>query len=69
MIKRYALRFEDVDGTVEDPYFYVATKRDALRFARIGARGLSPYGTTVAIWVDDTKTDLGVKRFPRPSVN
>jgi len=62
MQKRYALRMEDPDNTVDEPYLYASTKREAFRMARIAARHLV---FAVAVWVDDTKTDLGVKRFPK----
>ena len=62
MTHRYALRMEDADGTVDEPYLYASTKREAFRLARIAARHLV---FAVAVWVDDTKTDLGVKRFPK----
>jgi hypothetical protein len=59
---RYALRHELVDGTLEEPYHYMSRKDWALTAARTAAADcVSP--DIVRVWVDDTKTDLGVKSF------
>jgi hypothetical protein len=59
---RYAIRFEVKDGTLEEAIRFYSNKREALRLASALAKRISN-GDDVAVWVDDTKTDLGVKRF------
>lgn len=62
MNARYALRMETVDGTLEDAFHFVARKDWALTAARRAASDcICP--DVVRIWVDDTKTELGVKAF------
>ena len=60
MTKRYAIRFEDTDGSLEAPFQYAGSKREAFRIARLAARWSQ---SARAVWVDDTRTDLGVKAF------
>lgn len=55
---RYALRVELTDGTLEEPFHYLPRKADALRAARACAKGCA--ADTVRVWVDDTRTDIGV---------
>lgn len=62
MTARYALRMEIMDGTLEDAFHFMARKDWALAAARRAAADcVSP--DVVRIWVDDTKTELGVKSF------
>lgn len=62
MAYRYALRMETADGTIEDAYHTMPRKADAIAAARRAARDVvSP--DVVRIWVDDTKTELGIKAF------
>lgn len=62
MTERYALRMETADGTLEAAYHFMARKADAIEAARRAAQDVvSP--DVVRIWVDDTKTELGVKAF------
>lgn len=56
---RYALRFETADGTIEEAYHHTSRKADAIRFARHAAK-TTICTDIVRVWVDDTKTDLGV---------
>jgi len=62
MTGRYALRMELADGTLEDAYHFMPRKADALRAARVAAK-TSVCPDVVRIWVDDTKTELGVHAF------
>lgn len=65
MSKRYAIRLELDDGTILEPSSYLPTKALALRTARALVKGT--WGNdVVAVWVDNTKTRLGLKRFPIP---
>lgn len=59
---RYALRMETADGTLEDAYHYVARKDWALTAARRAAKDCIS-ADVVRVWVDDTKTDLGIAAF------
>lgn len=59
---RYALRFETADGTLEEPYHHMSRKADAIAAARRAARDVvSP--DVVRVWVDDTRTELGIASF------
>lgn len=57
---RYALRIEYADSTIEDAFHHIATKREAIRITKHLATKTWHPDDAVAIWVDDTKTDLGV---------
>ena len=59
---RYALRFETADGTIEEAYHFMDRKADAIAAARRAAKD-TVCADVVRIWVDDMKTDLGVKAF------
>jgi hypothetical protein len=61
MTKRYAVRIELTDGTLEEAACYLDRKDTALKVAREHAKS-KPWGAT-RVWVDDTRTDLGVKTF------
>lgn len=63
MVKaRYALRFETVDGTLEDAYHHMNRKAEAIAAARRAARDVaSP--DIMRVWVDDTRTELGIASF------
>lgn len=62
MNARYALRMETVDGTLEDAFHFMTRKDWALAAARRAAADcVCP--DVVRIWVDDTRTELGVKAF------
>jgi hypothetical protein len=66
MKKRYALRYELTDGTVEsDAVLFKNNKREALRAARDLSR--FPMIDAVSLWVEDNLKDTGVKRFSLPS--
>lgn len=62
MNARYAIRNELTDGTLLEPSTYVSNKAVALRVARNVAKGTLG-ADVVRVWVDDAKTDLGVKGF------
>lgn len=62
MNARYALRMETADGTLEDAYHCMSRKADALRAAKWAAKNMS-CADVVRVWVDDTKTELGVAHF------
>jgi hypothetical protein len=56
---RYALRSELKDSTLEEAFHFLPRKVDAIRVARLIAKtNSSP--DVVRIWVDDTRTDLGI---------
>ncbi|WMW56228.1 hypothetical protein RE411_03345 [Agrobacterium pusense] len=62
MNDRYAIRFELADSTLLDPSSCVSSKAVALQVARMLAKG--PIGADVVrVWVDDKKTETGVKAF------
>lgn len=62
MNKRYAIRFELADSTLLDPTSCAASKATAFQVARKLAKG--PIGADVVrVWVDDKKTETGVKSF------
>lgn len=63
MAKRYAVRFETADGTLEDAWHFASSKAEAIRVARCSAK-TSIMTDVVRVWVDDTRTDLGVASFP-----
>lgn len=60
---RYGLRFETVDGTVEDVFHKMPVKADALRAAKIAAKNMS-CADVVRVWVDDICEDIGIASFP-----
>ncbi|PJR94785.1 hypothetical protein CN878_08865 [Ochrobactrum sp. 695/2009] len=62
MSARYAIRNELADGTLLDPSVCLPNKTVALRVARRVAKGILG-ADVVRVWVDDTKTDLGVASF------
>lgn len=62
MNARYALRMEISDSTILEAYHHVARKADAIAAARRAAKDIVS-SDIVRIWVDDTKTELGVKSF------
>jgi len=62
MTARYALRMETADGTLEAAYHFMPRKADAIAAARRAAKS-SVCPDVVRIWVDDTKTELGVQAF------
>lgn len=62
MTKRYALRMEIADGTILEAYHHMDRKADAIAAARRNAKDTAS-SDIVRIWVDDTKTELGVKSF------
>ena len=62
MNARYALRMETADGTLEDAYHCMSRKDDALRAAKRAAKTSACVDVT-RIWVDDTRTGLGVASF------
>lgn len=62
MDKRYALRFEISDGTLLDAYNKFDRKSDAVSAARRNAKDITS-SDIVRIWVDDSKTELGVNSF------
>lgn len=56
---RYALCMEFADGTVDEPYHHMTRKADAIRAARRAVKGtICP--DLVRIWVDDTRTGVGM---------
>ena len=55
----YAIRAEYADGTLEDSVSLVSSKVLAIRIAKKIAH-TSTRDLTVAIWVDDTRTDCSV---------
>ena len=62
MNARYAIRYELADSTLLDPSSCIASKAIALQVARKLAKG--PIGSDVVrVWVDDNKTQTGVKAF------
>lgn len=62
MNARYAIRFELADSTLLDPTSCVASKAIAFQVARKLAKG--PIGADVVrVWVDDKKTETGLKAF------
>jgi len=56
---RYAIRAEYADGTLEDSVSLVSSKALAIKIAKKCAE-TSTRDLTVAIWVDDTRTDCGI---------
>lgn len=62
MEKRYAIRNELADGTLLEPSVCVSSKAVALQVARNAANGVIG-ADVVRVWVDDKKTELGVKAF------
>ena len=62
MSKRYAIRYELADGTLLDAYHHMDRKADAIAAARRAAKDIVS-SDIVRIWVDDTKTELGVESF------
>jgi hypothetical protein len=60
MTDRYAIRTELKDGTLLEASAYLARKDIALRVACKLAKSTQA-DDVVRIWVDDTKTGLGVK--------
>ncbi|MCZ7496248.1 hypothetical protein O8B39_17245 [Agrobacterium rhizogenes] len=62
MNARYAIRNELRDGTLLDPSVCVSNKSIALQVARNAAKGTLG-ADVVRVWVDDMKTELGVKAF------
>lgn len=62
MNARYAIRNELADGTLLDPSVCLPNKTVALQGARRVAKGILG-ADVVRVWVDDTKTDLGVASF------
>lgn len=62
MTARYALRMETADSTLLDAYHHMNRKADAIAAARRTAKDIVS-SDIVRIWVDDTKTELGVKSF------
>lgn len=62
MNARYAIRYELADSTLLDPTSCIASKAVAFQVARKLANG--PIGQDVVrVWVDDQKTETGVKAF------
>jgi hypothetical protein len=55
---RYALRIELADSTLLEPYHYVSRKDWAIKFAKMAAKNAGH--NEVSVWVDDTRTDLGI---------
>lgn len=62
MTARYALRMEIADSTLLEAYHHMARKADAIAAARRNAKDIVS-SDIVRIWVDDTKTELGVTSF------
>lgn len=62
MNARYAIRNELADGTLLDPSVCLPNKATALQVARRVAKGILG-ADVVRVWVDDTKTELGIKAF------
>lgn len=62
MTARYALRMEIADSTLLEAYNHMNRKADAIAAARRNAKDIVS-SDIVRIWVDDTKTELGVKSF------
>jgi hypothetical protein len=65
MTKRYTLSMETDDGSMEAPYWSTSRKADALRAAKLAAKN-SACPDVVRIWVDDTRTDIGIASFKVP---
>lgn len=65
MTKRYTLSMETDDGSMEAPYWSTNRKADALRAAKRAAAA-SSCSDVVRIWVDDTRTELGIASFKTP---
>ncbi|WP_313666116.1 hypothetical protein [Shinella sp.] len=62
MTARYAIRFELADSTILAAHHHLARKADAIASARRAAKDIAT-SDIVRIWVDDTKTELGVTSF------
>lgn len=62
MNPRYAVRNELADGTLLEASVCLSNKSLALQVARSLAAGTLG-ADVVRVWVDDTKTELGVKAF------
>lgn len=60
--KRYGLRFETADGTLEEPYHRTSRKADALRAGRAAAKTVVS-ADVVRVWVDDLCAELGIASF------
>lgn len=61
MDKRYALRVELDDSTLTPPFASYGNRRTAIGVARQVAA--SPPRDGVRIWVDDTRTEIGIRSF------
>ena len=62
MTKRYALRMETDDGSIEDAYHHMSRKADAIREAKRAAKDTS-CTDVVRIWVDDIRSEMGIASF------
>ena len=61
MSHRYILQMENADGSLDAPFLSVASKREALRAARLAAR----YTSAAAVWIYNAHTGLSVQRIAR----
>jgi hypothetical protein len=62
MTKRYGVRYETADGTVEEAFHITTRKADAIRAARFAAK-TTVCTDVVRVWVDELCTELGVASF------
>lgn len=62
MSKKYGIRFETADGTLEDAFHVTTRKADALRAAKLAAK-TTVCTDVVRVWVDDLCSELGIASF------
>ena len=60
--KKYGIRFETADGTVEDPFHTTSRKADAIGAAKRAAKE-TVCTDVVRVWVEDLCADLGIASF------